>query len=645
MNHHEHSRTRPSVVPRGSGLYFIAISIAALIWVLVRVIPKPSRAGYPCMRVAMSLASGLLLPVSAFMLSLLSFWKGRRLLQEAKYRIAGLLIITGLVVPNFVSTDVQTAGRYGTAFVSPNEPVGRARGIFPGRVVWVHDSAATNRNCNPSAYGHGWFLSENSNQAVIDSMVSRGLRALTGTTHDSAAWDAIFRFHNTELGRGNVGYQAGERIFIKINATSSWSGNINPVDLSKVQNSSYGISETSPQIVLSVLRQLVDTLKIAQSNIWIGDPLRHIYKHCYDLWHPEFPNVHYLDHDGWGGREKVTASTTAIIRYSDRGTALHTTTGTPVKRDYLYTIFETADYMINLPMLKAHKHAGITQFAKNHFGSHTRSDASHLHSGLVSEDGVNVTRGGYGLYRVQVDLMSHSLLGRKNLLYLMDALWATDFELDPPVKWNMPPFNGDWMSSIFVSLDPVAIESVGYDFLRTEFTVARGLYTYVQMDGTDDYLHQAADSTTWPNSLAYDPDSSGSPIASLGTHEHWNNAADMKYSRNLGTGDGIELYQVTQPTNGVRETSGIAKSFVLEQNYPNPFNPSTAVRFQLSEASHVRLTVYDVQGREVATLVDARKGPGIYTVRFDASGLASGVYLCRLTAGTDTQTRKMIVLK
>jgi hypothetical protein len=628
-----HHQKTSSLIPKASRLYPFAISLGALIWVAVRVLPKPSRAGYPCMRVAMSLASGLLLPISAFLLSIFSLRKGRELLLNSRIWLAASLIVGGLVLPNFISTGVQTADRsFATSSVTANDPIGRARGIYPGRVVWAYDSTATNKNCSPAAYGHGWFLSENTNQSAIDTMLSNGLRGLTGETSDSAAWNAVFRFHNKARGKGDVGYQTGERVFVKINATSSWSGNINPTDLSKVQNSSYGISETSPQLVLSLLRQLVRTAGVAQTNIYIGDPLRHIYKHCYDLWHAEFPNIHYLDHDGWGGREKVTASQTALIRYSDRGSVLRTSGGAVVTRDYLYTIFETAEYMINIPMLKAHKHAGITIFAKNHFGSHTRSDASHLHGGLVSPDGVNPTRQGYGLYRVQVDLMAHSLLGRKNLLYLMDALWATDYELDAPVKWNMSPFNGNWMSSIFLSLDPVAIESVGFDFLHAEFTVARGLYTYVQMTGTDDYLHQAADSTTWPAGIVYDPDSTGSPVASLGVHEHWDNDLDKRYSRNLGTGAGIELVRVPQSANGIGESPLLAKSFQLDQNFPNPFNPTTAIRFLLPAECNVRLAIYDLLGRQIALLVNERKAAGTYELKFDASGLASGVYLCRLTA-------------
>jgi len=598
------------------------------------------------MRVAMSLASGLLLPVSAFLLSLFSLRKARQLLQNSRCRLASFLILAALVVPNFIGTDVQTAGRmYDPPFLVANQPIGDAKGIFPGRVVWVHDSAATNKNCSPSAYGHGWFLPENSNQAAIDIMLSEGLRSLTGVTSDSAAWDAIFRYHNKARGKGEIGYQQGERIFIKTNATSSWSGNYNPLDLSKVQNSSYGISETSPQLVLSVLRQLVHTAGVPETNISVGDPLRHIYKHCYDLWHPEFPAVHYLDHDNSTLREKVVASQTAVIRYSDKGTILRTNTGAVVTKDYLYTVFETSEYMINIPMLKSHKHAGITAFAKNHFGSQTRDAASHLHGGLVSPDGVNPTRGGYGLYRVQVDLMGHSLLGAKNLLYLMDALWATDYELDPPVKWNMPPFNGNWMSSIFISLDPVAIESVGYDFLRAEFTPSRGLHTYAQMSGTDDYLHQAADSTSWPSGIVYDPDSTATPIASLGTHEHWDNAVDKRYSRDLGAGNGIELIRLPQTANAVDGSPVIAGTYQLDQNYPNPFNPISEIGLRIAEGSHVTLRVFDLLGHEVVTLMNERKAAGTYRVQFNGTGLASGVYFYRLTADNFVQTRKMILAK
>jgi hypothetical protein len=85
--------------------------------------------------------------------------------------------------------------------------------------------------------------------------------------------------------------------------------------------------------------------------------------------------------------------------------------------------------------------------------------------------------------------------------------------------------------------------------------------------------------------------------------------------------------------------------YALDQNYPNPFNPSTVVSYQLPAASDVRLVVYDVIGREVAVLVNEQQSPGTYNVRFDASGLASGLYFYRLTAGNFVQARKMLLMK
>jgi Secretion system C-terminal sorting domain/N-acylglucosamine 2-epimerase (GlcNAc 2-epimerase) len=85
--------------------------------------------------------------------------------------------------------------------------------------------------------------------------------------------------------------------------------------------------------------------------------------------------------------------------------------------------------------------------------------------------------------------------------------------------------------------------------------------------------------------------------------------------------------------------------FELAQNYPNPFNPTTHLRFTIADLRFVTLKVFDVLGREVATLVDGQKVAGVYELTFDASSLTSGVYFYRMSAGSFSETKKMLLLR
>jgi hypothetical protein len=88
---------------------------------------------------------------------------------------------------------------------------------------------------------------------------------------------------------------------------------------------------------------------------------------------------------------------------------------------------------------------------------------------------------------------------------------------------------------------------------------------------------------------------------------------------------------------------GPARQIALHQSYPNPFNGSSDIGFEISDFANVRLQVFDLLGREVALLVNAEKGPGVYHTQWDASGVPSGVYFCRMTTGTFHQTVKMVL--
>ncbi len=116
-------------------------------------------------------------------------------------------------------------------------------------------------------------------------------------------------------------------------------------------------------------------------------------------------------------------------------------------------------------------------------------------------------------------------------------------------------------------------------------------------------------------------------------------------------GEGDSLYTDTwQYSNagaiGVHPVSqNIPKNFTLEQNYPNPFNPMTNVKFQMPNAAFVKLTVFDILGREVSTLVNEQLEAGTYEVSWDASAYPSGVYFYRIKAESYSETRKMLMIK
>jgi hypothetical protein len=109
----------------------------------------------------------------------------------------------------------------------------------------------------------------------------------------------------------------------------------------------------------------------------------------------------------------------------------------------------------------------------------------------------------------------------------------------------------------------------------------------------------------------------------------------------------VEEFGVLSATNltDVEGPHQTPAEFRLEQNYPNPFNPATTIAFEIPTASPVRLTIVDILGREVRVLVDETKQPGYYEVQFNASRLASGVYLYRLHTGSSMLTRKLCLIR
>lgn len=108
-----------------------------------------------------------------------------------------------------------------------------------------------------------------------------------------------------------------------------------------------------------------------------------------------------------------------------------------------------------------------------------------------------------------------------------------------------------------------------------------------------------------------------------------------------------EIHDLYHESMGILnpDQKGIPQGYELQQNYPNPFNPMTTIRFALPQSGQVTLTIYDVMGRAVETLVDEKLSPGSYKIDWNAAQYASGVYYYRIQAGSFKQTRKMILLR
>ncbi len=489
--------------------------------------------------------------------------------------MAACFAAIGFIAVCAVAIDTAAPSSAQASFALPpiKAPIGVAKGTFPGRVVWAYDPAATDPKCT-DVYPDLYYLDKNTDETVVERMFTRSIEKLTGTNSVSAAWKEIFRYYNsTKRGLPGKGYTAGEKIFIKLNLC----GGFGMKDRSRgYEKKLYGfmggspdfrgMPDVSPQLIRVILRQLTVNAGIEQRNIYIGDPSQKWYNQIYDMIQPQFPKVHYVDL--WGipgsGREAVIPTTRPVIFYADHfpGKGKGKGRQEPAVSDSLPQQIVDATYLINVAVLKAHESAGISLCAKNHFGStcrHTVQDPENYSAYAFHHSHPESWNSpGYNRYRNLVDFMGHKDLGGKTVLSIIDGLWGCYISTPHRAeKWRSQPFNNDYPSSLFMSQDIVAIEAVGFDFLRTEYSEANGYKADHRhpndLDGVDDYLFQAASSTYWPTTDAlgapfkgYDPENDGSVIKSLGVYERWDNATDKNYTKNIdpSSPNGIELVKL-----------------------------------------------------------------------------------------------------
>lgn len=397
-----------------------------------------------------------------------------------------------------------------------HEAYGVGIGAMPGRVVWSHNPDAVDWN------GDGyWWEINHFDEAVVQKMVSDSIASLGGKESTKEGWSALFAA-SKEMRNMTGGYISGEKIAIKANINGS--GAFDNDTTGETQ-----MSYTNPVLLKALLISLVEDAGVEPSDITVYDVSR-----LFPDYMVEMCTQGNLQGVNFVGRNNGVADENAPINWSYEFSG---------KVNYLPTCVTEATYIINLANLKGHSY-GITLCGKNHFGSFINGnmmrppEGANLHQWL--------TKAEMGIYSPLTDLMANADLGGKTVLYMLDALICAPSEGASITKenstWRQAPFHGDFTSSIFVSQDPVAIDSVGADLLMNEPTVTS--YNSAVKDITNEnFLHEAGLVAHTPSGTKY-TDSHGTMITNLGVHEHWNNSTDKKYSRNLGKTEGIELIYI-----------------------------------------------------------------------------------------------------
>jgi hypothetical protein len=539
-------------------LFGITVGLAATTWFLIRVIPKPARASYPCQRAAFPLASG-------FALWLLSLFALKPLMDKIRKSFPlrlwlgsgiTMLIMVGFLLwsMTFYSTDSNailkdSATGYDFMPSKSNAPIGNAKGIFPGRVVWAHDPKATKWKGNWKSKTDQYWLDENTDQQRVEAMLKTTLTKLTGKNKEENAWEAIFKHYNVNSrGFKDKGYQEGEVIGLKINLNNCEGPN-------KTDN----YSDASPQLVLAMVRQLVYKAHVSPKDIAIYDVRRFIPSYLLTKVWNEFKDVRFVqvdvpqeyqvknpaygDYHGLEGAHWVEG-----VSYSN---------GKYDKARFIAKQIYDATYIINMALLKAHSYpyntmedgdegqTAISMCGKNHFGS--IQGTWELHAAInTNQEAVK------NAYSPIVDLAASPNLGAKTILFVLDGLYSGRKWRTYPLHFPNPPFNNtmepyentSWPASILASLDGVALDCVGLDVYHSQIknnSDSTGHSRILLRNNADDYLLEMAQANNPPSGTKYMQN--GKQVNSLGVHEHWDSDTTRRYSRNLDPlrGAGIEL--------------------------------------------------------------------------------------------------------
>ncbi len=226
--------------------------------------------------------------------------------------------------------------------------------------------------------------------------------------------------------------------------------------------------------------------------------------------------------------------------------------------------------------------------------------------------------------------------------YIEDDVWSSypntfllhlDGRERPALQWLRTYI---WSPQLPVLVSPLNLIGIQRNPLLVWHTSETAASYHVQVSDNSVFPWVTVDSTVTDTLLQLKPLDASSRFYWRVSGVNTYGASDYSVTASFITGDLI---------SAVEELGGVPTVFSLSQNYPNPFNPTTTIEFRVSSFEFVSLKVFDALGREVSTLVNEVRPAGVYTVRWDASSLPSGVYYYRLQAGAFMESKKMVLMK
>lgn len=308
-----------------------------------------------------------------------------------------------------------------------------------GKVVHIHCSRATTWSGQTDYWDYV-------DQSIVNEMIDLGVMKLTGASTVPDAWRAIL-----------PSYQAGEKIAIKVNFNNN-----------RQCSPSSNVIDALIQPVNAIVRGL-EMIGVNRSDVLVYDAIRAM---------PERFIQNGLPGISFFGSSSASCNTSAgFTSQSGHYVEFHAPAGVHVSREIVSDVLFNAKYLINMPIMKGgHPIAGVTLGFKNHFGS--VNDPSGIHN-LV--DVVNKPAAYRTDYNPLVDLMASPILGGKTVLTIGDALFAAKVFNDTPKTWST--FGNQLPNSLFLSIDPVAIDCIMHDHIVAELgsKVASGSNNYLYL--------------------------------------------------------------------------------------------------------------------------------------------------------------------